>query len=186
MAQKPRRPRPSRLRSGVTAIAVAAGLLASAAPASAGMYDGPPVDTRTWKGEGRTLHTGDAVKVAGKPFNRFLTRTLAALDGDDPACAGSGTVVLKKWRSDGYAWLPNVGSFAPCPGGGYYAVAVRTDGRWSIPRELGGQELLQCTDLSSYSVPPAIYRQDCFVPTGKAVAYRDWYWNKVDDRGNRR
>ena len=186
MAIPPRR-QTSLLRLAAVAATTAGLALAPLAPAAAGMYDGPPVETRTWKGYGRTLHAGDHVKVAGKPFNRFLTRTLTALDGDDPACAGSGTIILKRWRSDGYADLTSVAAYNPCPDGGYYGVAVRQDGGWSIPRELGGQEALQCADLSSYSVPPAIYRADCYVPRSpKLVSYRDWYWNKVDDKGNPR
>ena len=185
MAQKPRRPLTPRLVAGLAATAALIGGL-TAPPAAAVMHGGVDVRTHTWKGEGRALHDGDRVRVAGKPFNNFLERRLDRLDGPDPSCDGSGTIVLKRLRSDGYAWLPQVGSGEPCSSGSSFAVAVRQDGRWSTPRALRGQVAPRCTALSSYSVPPRIFRGRCAVPDGTRVAYRDWYWNKVDDQGNPR
>ena len=144
------------------------------------------VTTKTWRAEGRTLQPGDRVKVAGRPFNRFVARELAPKVGDGIGCDVIGSITIKKWRSDGYAWLPQVRSGGDC-GGSAFGVAVREDGRWSIPAELGGQAPLECMDLSSYSVPPAIYRGQCSVPRGgRLVGYRDWFWIKVDDRGRAR
>ena len=184
MAHPPRRPRSLRSLPAVVATAAAVAL-APSAPAIAGMHDGPPVETVTWKGEGRTLTPVDTVAVAGASFNRFLARTFAELDGSldgEVVCAAVSTITVKRWRSDGYASLATTG---PCAGPAQRAIAVREDRRWSMPASLTGRTP-ECTALSSFSVPPAMHRRGCTVPNGTRVAYRDWYWNKVDDRGNPR
>ena len=184
MAHPPRRLSPRR-RLAVAIATAAAVSTVPIAPAVAAMQVGPPVDTRTWKGDGRTLIAGDTVKVAGKSFNRFLARTFADLDSapiGEVTCTAVGTVVLKRWRSDGYAAMT---TRSACAGTATRVIAVRQDGRWSIPQALEGRTP-GCADLSSYSVPPRLRRSSCAVPSGTVVTYRDWYWNKVDDRGNPR
>ena len=150
-----------------TVLLVAAALLpvtsAAATPAP------ESVRTVTYPGFGATVTLDhlDRISRASQPFQRFVERRLTRLWKDNdprPKCRTAATMVVKTWRSDGYALISDMGNFGPCPDGGYVQIAVRTDAGWRTPLRLGAQEPFRCRVLASYDVPTAV------VPDGKCFA----------------
>ncbi|MBS2937874.1 hypothetical protein KDN32_08960 [Nocardioides sp. J2M5] len=106
-----------------------------------------------------TLDHLDRIDDTSPAFQRFVERRLTRLwHQNDPRerCRTAATMIVKRWRSDGYAFISDMGNFAPCPDGGYVQIAVRTDGRWRTPVRLGTQEVYGCRVLERFDVPAAI------------------------------
>ncbi len=127
------------------------------------------VRTVTYPGIGAvvTLDHLDRIDRTSAPFQRFVETRLTELWQDNdprPRCRTAATMIVKTWRSDGYALISDMGNFAPCPGGGYVQIAVRTDAGWRTPVRLGAQEPFGCRVLGRYDVPVAV------VPDGKCFA----------------
>ena len=169
-------------RTALTLISV---LLASAtvllpgATASAQRPATESVRTVTYKGLGAvvTLDHLDRISKTSHPFQDFVERRLTRLWQDNdprPKCRSAATMIVKKWRSDGYALISDMGNFAPCPAGGWVQIAVRDAGRWRTPVRLGAQEPFGCRVLGSFDVPVPV------VPDGKCwageelVSYSAW------------
>lgn len=106
-----------------------------------------------------TLDHLDRIADTSPAFQDFVERRLTRLwQANDPRerCRTAATMIVKKWRSDGFAFISDMGNFAPCPDGGYVQIAVRTDGQWRTPRRLGTQEVYGCRVLERFDVPAAI------------------------------
>jgi hypothetical protein len=134
----------------------------------------PPVSMRTvtYPGLGATVTRDhlDRISRTSRPFQDFVKRRLTRLWRDNdprPKCRSAATMIVKTWRSDGYALISDMGNFAPCPGGGWVQIAVRTDAGWLTPIRLGAQEPFRCRVLLSYHVPAAV------VPDGKCLAHQE-------------
>ena len=137
------------------------------------------VRTVTYPGFGATVTLDhlDRISTTSPSFQDFVERRLTRLwknNDPRPKCRSAATMIVKKWRSDGYALISDMGNFAPCPAGGWVQIAVREDGRWRTPVRLGAQEPFGCRVLGSFDVPVAV------VPDGKCwareelVSYRAW------------
>ncbi|MDR7255746.1 hypothetical protein J2X46_004763 [Nocardioides sp. BE266] len=167
-----------------TASVLASGLLAALtliAPATSA-HAAPAAEsvrTVTYKGFGATVTLDhlDRISKTSPAFQDFVEQRLTRLWQDNdprPKCRTAATMIVKKWRSDGYALISDMGNFAPCPAGGWIQIAVRTDGAWRTPVRLGTQEPYSCRLLGRYDVPVAI------VPDGKCfagqelVSYSSW------------
>ena len=151
-------------RRTTTAAVVALLVLALAAPAFAS------VRVVTYSGYGKTVNASTTSRLTGTgdAFRGWARRLLLDVERHTGSeCTSRPTLTVKTWRSDGYAWAPNVWT---CPGG-YAQLAVRRDGHWFGPRELGTQDGLSCRDLSFYRVPSALVPR-CYTSTGRDVAYR--------------
>lgn len=134
---------------------------ALALPATASAPASASVRTVTYPGAGAevTLDHLDRIADTSPAFGDFVERRLTKLwKANDPRekCRTAATMIVKKWRSDGYAFISDMGNFAPCPDGGYVQIAVRTDGRWRTPTRLGTQEVYGCRVLERFDVPAAI------------------------------
>ncbi|MCF6379523.1 hypothetical protein L2K70_18070 [Nocardioides KLBMP 9356] len=166
------------MRRTLTTLLLIAVTLSVAAPAGATAAPGS-VRTVTYQGHGATvtLEHLDRISATSKPFQRFVERRLTRLWQDNdprPRCRTAATMVVKTWRSDGYALISDMGSFAPCPDGGYVQIAVRTDGGWRTPVRLGAQEPFRCRDLVSYDVPAAVVPDGTCFAGQDLVSYDDW------------
>ena len=138
--------RTSGATSAVASALGAAALAATLSPAATAAAR-PALVEVTYPGAGVEVHADDVTRRLGdtdRSFRQFATSWLERQDrqavsagGDE--CAGSATMVVKRFRSDGYAWVANMGRFAPCPSGGYYGIAVMRSGDWSFPKALRGQ-----------------------------------------------
>lgn len=137
------------------------------------------VRTVTYKGFGATVTLDhlDRISRTSPSFQRFVEQRLTRLwksNDPRPKCRTAATMIVKTWRSDGYALISDMGNFAPCPSGGWVQIAVREDGAWRTPVRLGAQEPFGCGVLGSHDVPTAV------VPGGKCwagdelVSYDDW------------
>ncbi|MBL0747850.1 hypothetical protein [Nocardioides baculatus] len=154
-------------------------LVAALLPAASAGAATESVRTVTYRGFGATVTLDhlDRISRTSQPFQDFVERRLTRLWQDNdprPRCRTAATMIVKTWRSDGYALISDMGNFAPCPGGGYVQIAVRTDTGWRTPTRLGAQEPFRCRVLGRYDVPASV------VPDGKCfageelVAYDDW------------
>ena len=141
------------------------------------------VRTVTYQGFGATVTLDhlDRISTTSPSFQDFVEHRLTRLwksNDPSPKCRRAATMIVKKWRSDGYALISDMGNFAPCPAGGWIQIAVRQDGHWRTPVRLGTQEPYGCRVLSSFDVPVAV------VPDGKCydgeelVSYREWLANQ--------
>ncbi|HEY0645378.1 MAG TPA: hypothetical protein VGD39_18305 [Nocardioides sp.] len=141
------------------------------------------VRTVTYQGFGATVTLDhlDRISTTSPSFQDFVEHRLTRLwksNDPSPTCRTAATMIVKKWRSDGYALISDMGNFAPCPAGGWIQIAVRQDGHWRTPVRLGTQEPYGCRVLSSFDVPVAV------VPDGKCydgeelVSYREWLANQ--------
>ena len=151
----------------------------------------PPVPSRSFAQNGRPAHKtvswpGDGLQVrltnngltrlgrTTKPlFTAFvrhrLTRMWNYLD-KAKRCKSAPLVVVKRWRSDGFAAITNEGTFAPCPTGGAEFIYVRVDGHWRAP--LVAQEgLFLCQRLRHFDVPRGIAGHYCYDLHGNIVPY---------------
>ena len=167
-------------RTALTLISVllsATTLLVPGATANASSPEA--VRTVTYPGFGATVTLDHLERISktSQPFQDFVERRLTRLWKDNdprPKCRTAATMIVKKWRSDGFALISDMGNFAPCPAGGWVQIAVREDGRWRTPVRLGAQEPFGCRVLGSFDVPVAV------VPDGKCwageelVSYRAW------------
>ena len=157
---------------------MALGLPAPAATAAAAPA-AESVRTVTYKGFGATVTLDhlDRISRTSPAFQHFVEHRLTRLwrtNDPRPKCRAAATMIIKTWRSDGYALVSDMGNFAPCPAGGWVQIAVRTDAGWRTPVRLGAQEPFGCRVLGSFEVPVAV------VPDGKCfagdelVSYEDW------------
>ena len=168
-------------RAALLALAVLATLLPTTAPVAAEASAGRSAHVRTvtYPGDGAvvTLDHLDRISGTSSAFRTFVERRLTRLWHDNdprPECRTAATMIVKRWRSDGFALVSDMGNFAPCPGGGWIQIVVREDGQWRTPVRLGTQEPYRCLLLGSYDVPVAIVPGDvCFVGE-RVVSYRDW------------
>lgn len=154
-------------------------LLLPAAGANAQAPAAESVRTVTYPGFGATVTLDhlDRISKTSPAFQDFVEHRLTRLwkDSDPrPKCRTAATMIVKTWRSDGYALVSDMGNFAPCPGGGWVQIAVRVDGSWRTPVRLGAQEPFRCRVLGSFDVPVEV------VPDGKCfageevVSYTTW------------
>lgn len=146
-----------------TALALTALLLA--APAAAAPATAAATRTVTFPGSGAVvtldhLDRLDRISRTAPDFSAFVERRLTRLwQANDPReeCRTAATMIVKRWRSDGFALISDMGNFAPCPDGGYVQIAVRDDdGRWRTPTRLGTQEVYRCRVLEAFDVPAAV------------------------------
>lgn len=168
-------------RTALLVLLVASALLPTTAPVAAepSADRSAHVRTVTYPGHGAvvTLDHLDRISTTSPAFRAFVERRLTRLWQDNdprPECRPAATMIVKTWRSDGFALISDMGNFSPCPGGGWIQIAVRSDGRWRTPVRLGAQEPFRCRVLGSFDVPVAV------VPDGKCfageqlVSYRKW------------
>ncbi|GAA4109830.1 hypothetical protein GCM10022215_04520 [Nocardioides fonticola] len=129
----------------------------------------------TYKGDGvsvrRASHQLGRLADTSKDFQLAVKKGLDDLwtedNGGKASCATAPVVVVKKWRSDGWATLTDIGTFAPCPTGGHQAIWRTIDGTWT--EILGTQEVPKCSKLRKLEVPKNMWKQ-CYAG-GKVVAY---------------
>ena len=157
---------------------VALGLLVPASPAGAAPAS-ESVRTVTYKGFGATVTLDhlDRISRTSQPFQDFVERRLTRLwkhNDPRPKCRTAATMIVKTWRSDGYALISDMGSFAPCPAGGWVQIAVRTDTGWRTPVRLGAQEPFVCRVLASYDVPVAVVPARTCWAGDDLVPYEEW------------
>jgi hypothetical protein len=168
-------------RTALLLLLVASTLL----PATASAAEHPPaqraahVRTVTYPGHGAvvTLDHLDRIGATPRDFRTFVEHRLTRLWHDNdprPECRTAATMIVKRWRSDGFALISDMGNFAPCPGGGWIQIAVREDGHWRTPVRLGTQEPYRCSVLGSFDVPAAIVPDGVCYAGEKLVSYRDW------------
>jgi hypothetical protein len=137
------------------------------------------VRTVTYPGFGATvtLDRLDRISRTSPAFQDFVERRLTRLWQDNdprPKCRSAARMIVKRWRSDGYALISDLGNFAPCPAGGWVQIAVREDGRWRTPVRLGAQEPLGCRVLGSFDVPVAVVPDGRCWAGGELVSYATW------------
>lgn len=137
------------------------------------------VRTVTYPGFGATVTLDhlDRISRTSPAFQDFVERRLNRLWQDnDPRlkCRSAATMIVKRWRSDGYALISDMGNFAPCPAGGWVQIAVREDGRWRTPVRLGAQEPFGCRVLGSFDVPVAVVPDGRCWAGGELVSYTTW------------
>lgn len=132
-----------------------------------------------WRGDGVEIHraSGDLRKLArtDAEFRTFTKKKLNQLWGwtdDDPDCRTAPLIVVKKWRSDGWAQITNMGVFAQpeekCAQGGHWEIWGKKDGRWRTV--VAGQDVPRCAELRRKGVP-AGYAEWCFTRGGDVVRY---------------
>jgi hypothetical protein len=137
------------------------------------------VRTVTYPGFGATVTLDhlDRIAKTSPSFQDFVEHRLTRLwktNDPRPKCRTAATMIVKKWRSDGYALISDMGNFAPCPAGGWIQIAVRRDGQWRTPVRLGTQEPYGCAVLGSYGVPVAVVPDGRCYSGEELVSYRDW------------
>jgi hypothetical protein len=170
-----------------TALATALTTVALTLPASlpAGASTAAPapgaasVRTVTYPGLGATVTLDHLDRIARtpRPFQDFVERRLTRLwkqNDPRPRCRPAATMIVKTWRSDGYALISDMGNFAPCPAGGWVQIAVRTADGWRTPVRLGAQEPFRCRVLASYDVPVAVVPDGKCYAGGQVVSYEAW------------
>jgi hypothetical protein len=168
-------------RSALLALATIATLLptTAAVAAEASADRSAHVRTVTYPGHGAvvTLDHLDRIPGTSSAFRTFVERRLTRLWHNNdarPECRTAATMIVKRWRSDGFALVSDMGNFAPCPGGGWVQVAVREEGHWRTPVRLGAQEPYRCSVLASFDVPVAIVPDGACYAGEQLVSYRDW------------
>ena len=162
----------------VTGLLAALTMLGPAAPGSAVAAPGA-VRTVTYPGSGAVVTLDHLGRISRTPqsFQHFVDRRLTRLWKDNdprPQCRSAATMIIKTWRSDGYALISDMGTFAPCPSGGWVQIAVRTDAGWRTPARLAAQEPYRCRALASYDVPTAVVPDGTCYAGGVLVSYDDW------------
>jgi len=160
----------------ISVLIVAAGTIGTSASAQS---PAGTVRTVTYPGFGATVTLDhlDRIAKTSPAFQDFVERRLTRLWKDNdprPKCRTAATMIVKKWRSDGYALISDMGNFAPCPGGGWVQIAVREDGRWRTPVRLGAQEPFGCRVLGSFEVPVAVVPDGACWAGEELVSYREW------------
>ena len=149
-------------RTALTLISVLLSATALLVPGAAANASSPEaVRTVTYPGFGATVTLDhlDRISKTSQPFQDFVERRLTRLWKDNdprPKCRTAATMIVKKWRSDGFALISDMGNFAPCPAGGWVQIAVREDGRWRTPVRLGAQEPCERVDFFNDDVFAAI------------------------------
>ena len=137
------------------------------------------VRTITYPGMGATVTLDHLDRIARtpRPFQDFVERRLTRLwkqNDPRPRCRTAATMIVKTWRSDGFALISDMGNFAPCPAGGWVQLAVRTDAGWRTPVRLGAQEPFRCRVLASYDVPVAVVPEGRCFAGNELVSYEAW------------
>jgi hypothetical protein len=155
-------------------ILLATGLL-TAGPAGASGGDehaDRKVRTVTYRGFGVDIRraSGDLGKLSrtSPAFQRVVRNTLNQMwraSGAEPRCATAPVITVKRWRSDGWVRIENIGLFNPCPSGGAWEI-------WRVHGHhkrvvLGGQDRPRCKQLTRRHVPAGIadtcYKNDQLV-----------------------
>lgn len=186
------RPDPSRPSDQRRAATLLGSLLVSvllvtgalAAPVSLGegaqARSGGAVRVVSWPGSGveirrasGDLHTLARTSASFRRFTRHHLNRIWGWTGEKPACAQSPLIIVKRWRSDGWALISDEGSFPPparCATGGNWAIAQRKHGTWR--EALGGQEYPTCRELRRRKVPVGIaYGGRCYTAASHLVRY---------------
>lgn len=138
------------------------------------------VRTVTYPGLGAEVKLDqlDRISDTSPEFQAFVERRLTRLWQDnDPRekCRSAATVIVKTWRSDGYAMISDMGNFSPCPAGGWVQIAVQDDdGRWRAPVRLGSHEPFSCKVLDRFDVPPPVVTVGRCFAGPRLVSYRRW------------
>jgi hypothetical protein len=169
-------------RTALTLISVLLGCTTVLLPGGAANAQRPAAEsvrTVTYPGTGATVTLDhlDRISKTSPAFQHFVERRLTRLWKDNdprPRCRTAATMIVKKWRSDGYALISDMGNFAPCPGGGWVQIAVREDGRWRTPVRLGAQEPFGCRVLGSFDVPVAVVPDGTCWAGDELVSYAGW------------
>lgn len=129
-------------------------------------YDGSGVVVRRASGHLHRLH------ATSPDFRQAMRADLDALwqeVGGTPECRRAPVVIVKRWRSDGWATLSDEGAFRPCPNGGHWAIwGTDADGAWHAV--LGGQEVPRCGTLRRLDVPRNMWRS-CYDRHDRVVRY---------------
>ena len=168
-------------RTALLALVAVSTLLPATASVAAEASAHPPAHVRivTYPGHGAVVTLDHLDRVAGtsEGFRSFVERRLTRLWRDTdprPECRTAATMIVKRWRSDGFALVSDMGSFDPCPAGGWIQVAVREDGRWRTPVRLRTQEPYRCSVLGSFDVPVAVVPDGVCYDGDRLVPYGDW------------
>jgi hypothetical protein len=134
-------------------------------------YPKSGVEVRRASGD---LHKLAQTSPSFRTFTRHHLTWIWGWTGKKPACAQSPLMIVKRWRSDGWALINDEGSFPPpdrCATGGNWAIAERTHGKWR--EALGGQEYPTCRRLSRLKVPVGIaYGGRCYNAASHLVTYQ--------------
>lgn len=183
------RPRGHRRRAALLgAVVVTVLLTAGALPAPASLGEGASagrsarsVRVVSWPGSGveirrasGDLHKLDTTSAPFRTFTRHHLNLIWGWTGKKPACAQSPLMIVKRWRSDGWALINDEGSFPPpdqCATGGNWAIAKRGAHGWR--EALGGQEYPTCRRLRRMKVPVGIaYGGKCYTSASHLVRYQ--------------
>ena len=166
-------------RRALTAALLAVALLAIATPYAAAAPR-PPSAVRTvvYPGLGLSVHLGEEGKLSAtsRSFERFVHARLLhlwKLSGGKAKCRTAPTVTVASWRADGFA-RAGEGIYAPCPGGGYDQIYVKTDGEWTAPRFLGSQEVRSCSLQRWFEIPLPVADRTCYSDFGELIEYRTY------------
>lgn len=130
----------------------------------------------TYPGFGVTIHRAShqlhRLHDTSPAFRHSVSKALNKLwreNGSDPDCATAAVVVVKRWRSDGWAYIDDIGNFEPCATGGNWEIWRARHG--SYKSVLGGQDDPTCRALRRRDVPANIWTHKCFNGHGKLVHY---------------
>ena len=137
--------------------------------------DAAKVRVVTFKGDGAVIRRAsghlDRLDRTSKPFKAAVSARLDAYWKDLGAtekCATAPVIIVKRWRSDGWARISDEGTFAPCPSGGNWAIWQRKASGWK--EVLGGQDVPSCSSLRRRDVPADIW-DTCYNGQGDIVTY---------------
>lgn len=167
----------------VGVVVAVAGVSSVAANAAAGRDESrESVRTVTYPGQLGRGFTLDHLRGLGRTspaFKKFVVHRLNYLWGwtdHDPNCRNAAQVDVKRWRSDGFALIPDEGVFGgpghdECARGGNMAIYLRVKGHWRAPVALGTQEGYACSTLRKYRVPVNIAPGGCYNNHGDYVDY---------------
>ncbi|MGN6252682.1 MAG: hypothetical protein ACTHNS_12785 [Marmoricola sp.] len=158
----------------LTAVVLAVGLVASGTAAGVPAAHHPLLISYGAHGRGVVVRPDGGIsrlKGTSAAFKQHvrveLSRLRAAIEPAlRSACRNAPTVVVARYRTDGWAYIANEGLFAgdgapeSCARGGAYGVWHRTRHGWRTV--VGGQELPTCRSLARLGVPSNVWAQGCY------------------------
>jgi hypothetical protein len=169
----------ARARLTMTAYVAVVGVLVALVMTGSSALASSGTRSVVWRGDGVDIHraSGDLPKLArtNREFRAFTKKKLNQLWGwtdNDPDCRTAPLIVIKRWRSDGWAQITNMGVFAQpeekCAQGGHWEIWGKKDGRWRTV--VAGQDVPRCGELRRKEVPVG-FADYCFSSQGDVVRY---------------